>query len=177
MSSNSVLLYRPKWSFRTPFTFERLNVLYYLLIFVMFAAAAYGIFESRLIIKEYIEQDVSVGYGELFIFLWKVGAPFVVANNMVIILIGWMRMIVRKRGQFFSKYPWFPTIVGWGGKISLVKLQGECPVCGGGLKFYSKQIDWTYRGKSGQKKVLEHAPVAECESNCSHWWIVDRSYN
>ena len=173
---NPVLLYRPRWSLRTPLTLERLSVLYYILVLVVFVAIAYSFAEFRLIMKRYLDQDTSVGYRELFGFLWKVDVPVVVATSLVTVA-GWMRMITKKRRQLFSPYPWLPTIIGWEGRISLVKLQSECPICGGELKFYNKQIDWIYGQKTGRKKVLENAPVAECKINPSHWWMVDRSYD
>lgn len=58
--------------------------------------------------------------------------------------------------------------------LEKVKL-GECPICGGKMKYYNKPIEWREYCVDGKRKreVVKRVPALECKRNNKHWVEVD----
>lgn len=58
--------------------------------------------------------------------------------------------------------------------LEKVKL-GECPICGGKMKYYNKPIEWREYYVDGKRKreVVKRVPALECKRNNKHWVEVD----
>lgn len=81
--------------------------------------------------------------------------------------------LVKSRTMLFSRFSSLPAITGWGEQINLVKFKGDCPICKGKLRFYSKPIEWVLSPQSGRRTVTKRALAAECTRNSDHWWTID----
>ena len=81
--------------------------------------------------------------------------------------------LVKSRTMLFSQFSSLPAITGWGEQINLVKFKGDCPICEGKLRFYSKPIEWVVSPQSGRRSVTKRALAAECTRNSDHWWTID----
>jgi len=162
--SQSGAQYEPKWSWRSPLTLA-------LLTWVSVALGVLGVLAGW---QGFSPLFSAIGGGlppEPASPGWMI-AFFVVALLFVIVLA--LRGVAKHRTQHFSPLPWLPTLTGWGGRIGLARLQGECPIDGGKLRFYdkpSKWIDYT----DGRRKVTERRMAAECVKNADHWWPVDKT--
>ncbi len=75
--------------------------------------------------------------------------------------------------------PLFPgwALSGDGGRITLEKIHaGECPQCGGKMRYYNKAISWrdVPDGNGGtRREVEERVPALECKRNPKHWVELD----
>lgn len=75
-----------------------------------------------------------------------------------------------------------PLFAGWalsgaGRRITLEKIRaGDCPQCGGTMRYYNKATKWEdYIDANGKKRreVTERVPALECKRNPKHWAEVD----
>ena len=75
--------------------------------------------------------------------------------------------------------PLFPgwALSGTGRRVTLEKIRaGDCPQCGGRMRYYSKATAWDnyiYKNGSKRRKVTERVPALECKRNPKHWFPVD----
>lgn len=99
---------------------------------------------------------------------------FMIFSLLLLISVLSLRRIVKKqiRVPFISDY----AISGVERRIVLEKVKlGECPICGGKMKYYNKPIEWREYYVDGKRKreVIKRVPALECRRNNEHWFEVD----
>jgi hypothetical protein len=162
---NPVAQYEPKWSWQSPLTLA-------LLTWVSVGLGVLGVIAGW------------QGFAPLFVSL-RHGLPaespqpgWMIALMVALLLIAvaiWLRRVAKNRTQHFAPVSWLPTLTGWGGRIGLARLQGNCPICGGRFRFYDKPSRWIDYEETGRRKVIERRMAAECVKNADHWWPVDKT--
>ena len=95
---------------------------------------------------------------------------------LVLLFIGvWcLRRIAKKqiRVPLFFNY----AINGAERRIVIEKVKpGECPICGGKMKYYNRPVEWREYYVDGKRKreVVKRTPALECRRNDEHWFKVD----
>lgn len=164
-SQELVAEYEPKWSWKSPLTMSVLTWISVVLGLFSILAGWQGFTSS------FSEIQAGAGGGPRSIN-WLI--VFLTLFILFVISV-WLRRVTKRRTQHFSPWSFLPSITGWGGRIGLAKLQGECPKCGGDLRFYNKPVEWITDVQSGKIKVTRRAAAGECSRNPDHWWTVDRS--
>lgn len=75
-----------------------------------------------------------------------------------------------------------PLFLGWalsgsGQRITLEEIHaGNCPLCQGKMRYYSKPTHWidrTDQNRIRHREVTERVPALECKRNPKHWFEVD----
>lgn len=61
-----------------------------------------------------------------------------------------------------------------GGKLTVEKIHiGNCPVCGGKMKYINKPIECIYNYGSTKREITKRQPALQCKRNPKHWYEVD----
>lgn len=164
-TEDEVAVYEPKWSWKSPLTQAVLT----------WASVVLGVLGVLAGWRGFAPWFKSFGHGlptEIPALGWIISLFVLLFLLVVTISLG---RIAKHRTQHFSSWAFLPSITGWGGRIGLAKLQGDCPKCGGKLIFYDKPVEWISDVQSGRRKVTRRAAAAECTRNSDHWWTVDRT--
>lgn len=102
---------------------------------------------------------------------------FGVLSMILIALVGVLSL--RRLAKFQLRQPlfWSWALSGAGRRITLEKIKaGNCPQCGGKMRYYSKATKWIDRIDANGKRrrnVTERVPALECKRNPKHWVEVD----
>lgn len=104
------------------------------------------------------------------------------ACALLILLLVPVRRLVKHRLLATPHVPLLPTLAGVDdpvtgrGRLAVTRLEGQCVVCSGELRFYSKPTEWhSEKTEFGfVKRVVDaRQPAAECKRNPEHWSEID----
>ena len=107
----------------------------------------------------------------------RVGLLLGVALGAVIAAATWRAWrVVTRDGRWVPASAILPALVEDGGQVVIEKYAGDCPECGGKLRFYNRPVRWHYEpDEAGRRAVVdERSPSAECRRDLRHWWTIER---
>lgn len=99
---------------------------------------------------------------------------FMIFSLLLLISVLSLRRIAKKEIRVPLVFDY--AISGVERRIVLEKVKlGECPICGGKMKYYNKPIEWREYYVDGKRKreVVKRVPALECRRNNEHWFEVD----
>lgn len=99
---------------------------------------------------------------------------FMIFSLLLLFSVLSLRKIVKKQIRVPLVFDY--AISGVERRIVLEKVKlGECPICGGKMKYYNKPIEWREYYVDGKRKreVVKRVPALECRRNNEHWFEVD----
>lgn len=99
---------------------------------------------------------------------------FMIFSLLLLISVLSLRRIAKKQIRVPLVFDY--AISGVERRIVLEKVKlGECPICGGKMKYYNKPIEWREYYVDGKRKreVAKRVPALECRRNNEHWFEVD----
>lgn len=94
---------------------------------------------------------------------------------LIFLTVMWLRRLAKNELRQ-------PLFLGWalsgsGQRITLEKIHaGNCPLCQGKMRYYSKPTQWIDRTDQNgvrHREVTERVPALECKRNPKHWFEVD----
>lgn len=159
--------YEVKWSWRSPLTLAVLTWVS-VVVGILSLGSAYKVFEPLLSgLFNGSGLDVASTIQPLWIYV-LLGFILLFAIAML------LRRIASNETQHLSRFSMVPAITGWGKRIGLARLKGQC-VCGGKLRFYSKPVGFSPPDpQTGKQRVTEREMSAECVRDPKHHtWRVE----
>lgn len=158
--------YTPEPVWRSPFTLAVLSWVSVILGLISVIPVA-NIFQNAINIFNGNIQEVMNFSIQFYTY-------FMVFSLLLLISVLSLRRIAKKQIRVPLVFDY--AISGVERRIVLEKVKiGECPICGGKMKYYNKPIEWREYYVDGKRKreVIKRVPALECRRNNEHWFEVD----
>ncbi|PAE07175.1 hypothetical protein CHI12_11875 [Terribacillus saccharophilus] len=159
--------YTPEPLWRSPFTLAVLS-------WTSVAIGILGVFPVSKIVK----NALSFFSGPLQVksdFEFQTYLVIFVILSFLFILCFSLRRITKNQTRHPLLFNY--AISGYGRRLILEKIRvGNCPQCGGRMKYYSKPVEWVdkyYSDGKTKREVTKRSPVLECKRNAEHWYEID----
>ena len=167
-SHNNSPVLKKKWHKVTPLSKSILKIVCKVFAIPFFMLVVMLIVSSLKDVKSiFIDKNV-VAQNHQHWLIWMVVSLFI-----LLIIASTLYRIAKNKTIHFSPLPLLPSIVGWGEKIGFAKLEGQCTMCGGDLRFYAKPLEWIDDLDNGKRKITKRAAAAEYIRNPEHCWHID----
>ena len=158
--------YTPEPVWRSPFTLAVLSWISVILGLISVIPVD-NIFQNALNIFNGNIQEVMNFPIQFYIY-------FMAFSLLLLISVLSLRRIAKKQIRVLLVFGY--AISGVERRIVLEKIKlGECPICGGKMKYYNKPIEWReyYVDDKRKCEVIKKVPALECRRNNEHWFEVD----